>query len=254
MRILVTNDDGIYGPGLVVAEAIARALSDDVWVVAPAQEQSGASHSLTLHSPVRLRQIDDRHFAVTGTPTDCVMMACAHLLADKKPDLILSGVNRGVNVADDVTYSGTVAGAMEGCSFGIPSIALSQGYPFEDKHHMHWSCAETHGPDLIRKLIGIGWPENVLININFPDCKPDELVGVEFCTQGKRDMQEVRVEKRTDLRDYSYYWIGFKREPYTTDMGSDLHALTEKRIAVTPLQLNLTARDTLAALKAAYKG
>lgn len=254
MRILVTNDDGISGYGLGVAEAIARSLSDDVWVVAPAAEQSGASHSLTLHSPVRLQQVGDQRYTVTGTPTDCVMMACAHLLADHKPDLVLSGVNRGVNVADDVTYSGTVAGAMEGCSLGIPSIALSQGYPFEDRHQMNWETAKTHGPGLVRRLIQTGWPQNVLININFPDCPTDDVAGIEICAQGKRDMQEVRVDERTDLRGYSYYWIGFKREPYSTDEGSDLHALTSKRIAVTPLQLDLTERQTLAALKAAFKG
>lgn len=253
MRILVTNDDGIAGHGLTIAEAIARSLSDDVWVVAPAAEQSGASHSLTLHSPVRLRQLEEKRFTVTGTPTDCVMMATAHLMTDKKPDLVLSGVNRGVNVADDLTYSGTVAGAMEGCSLGIPAIALSQGYPFEDKHQMHWACASTHGPVLIRRLLDIGWPEHVLLNINFPDCSPEEVTGVEICTQGKRDMQEVRVDKRTDLRGYSYYWIGFKREPYSSDEGCDLHALTQKRIAVTPLQLDLTERKTLAALKRAFE-
>src|ERR1700685_4707853 len=124
MRILVTNDDGIHAPGLIAAEKIARALTDDVWVVAPETEQSGASHSLTLPLPLRLREVDKRRFAVTGTPTDCVMMACAHIMKDKPPTLILSGVNRGSNMADDVTYSGTIAGAMEGTMLGIPSIDM----------------------------------------------------------------------------------------------------------------------------------
>src|SRR5471032_2810902 len=126
LRILVTNDDGIHAPGLGVAEAIARALTDDVWVVAPESEQSGASHSLTLSSPLRLRQVGERRYAVTGTPTDCVMMGCLDILKASPQDLILSGVNSGSNLADDVTYSGTVAGAMEGCAMGIPAIALSQ--------------------------------------------------------------------------------------------------------------------------------
>ena len=254
MRILVTNDDGIEGHGLKVAEAIAKTLSDDVWVVAPASEQSGASHSLTLTTPVRLRRVDERHYALSGTPTDCVMMATAYLMKDTPPDLVISGVNRGVNVADDVTYSGTVAGAMEGCTLGIPSVALSQGYPFEDKHHMHWACAETHGPRLMRKLLDTGWPEHVLINVNFPDCTPEEVTGIEITTQGKRDLQEVIVDRRTDLRGYSYFWMGYKREPHSARLGCDLHALTEKRISVTPLQLNLTERNTMAALQRVFSG
>ena len=128
MRILVTNDDGIHAPGLKVCEEIARALSDDVWVVAPETDNSGVSHSLSLNDPLRLREIGERHFAVKGTPTDCVIMAVRHIMADSRPDLVLSGVNRGPNVAEDVTYSGTVAGAMEGAVLGIPSIALSQAY------------------------------------------------------------------------------------------------------------------------------
>src|SRR5215469_4215337 len=132
LRILVTNDDGIHAPGLAVAEKIARALSDDVWVVAPETEQSGASHSLTLTQPLRLRQIDAKRYAVTGTPTDCVMMAVAHVMEKSPPNLVLSGVNRGSNIADDVTYSGTIAGAMEGTALGIASVALSQAYGFED--------------------------------------------------------------------------------------------------------------------------
>src|SRR5215472_1379256 len=148
MRILVTNDDGIHAPGLVTAEKIARAISDDVWVVAPEIEQSCASHSLTLTLPLRLREIEKQRFAVTGTPTDCVMMACAQILKDRSPALILSGVNRGSNLADDVTYSGTIAGAMEGCALGIPSIAMSQAYGFEPQAEINWSCGEVHGPKL----------------------------------------------------------------------------------------------------------
>src|SRR6478609_9138007 len=153
MRILVTNDDGIHSPGLTVTEEIARSLSDDVWVVAPENEQSGASHSLTLTSPLRLRPMDERRFAVSGTPTDCVMMACLHILKDQPPDLILSGVNWGSNLADDVTYSGTIAGAMEGCALNIPSIALSQCYDEVDRHAIDWSPAEVHGADVVKSLV-----------------------------------------------------------------------------------------------------
>lgn len=250
MRILVTNDDGIHAPGLKIAEDIARSLSDDVWVVAPAEEKSGAAHSLTLTVPVRPRKFDDRHYSLTGTPTDCVMFACGHLLADHRPDLVISGVNSGVNVADDVTYSGTIAGAMEGCTLGIPSIALSQGYPFSvDRQKMSWDCAATHGPKVVKKVLAAGWPKDVLININFPNCDPQEVTGTTVVAQGKREHQDVRVEHRVDLRGFDYYWIAFRRDPKSSESGTDLTALMEKKISVTPLHLNLTAPDTLKVLQ-----
>ena len=251
LRILVTNDDGIHSPGLAVAENIARALTDDVWVVAPETEQSGASHSLTLTSPLRLRQIEERRFAVSGTPTDCVMMACLHILKDKPPELVLSGVNWGSNLADDVTYSGTIAGAMEGCALGIPSIALSQSYGFEEGVKIRWHCAEAHGADVIRKLIDTGWPEpqEVLMNVNFPDCEPDEVSGIEVTAQGKRDMQTVALERRVDLRRNPYFWLGFKRVRSHPLAGTDLRAIYEKRISITPLHLNLTEFQVLERLK-----
>jgi len=251
LRILVTNDDGIHAPGLVSAEKIARALTDDVWVVAPEIEQSGASHSLTLTDPLRLRQIEPKRFAVTGTPTDCVMMACAHVLKDEPPALILSGVNRGSNIADDVTYSGTIAGAMEGCALGIPSIALSQSYGFHDEtYHVRWDCSETHGPVIVRALIEQGWPaDEVLMNVNFPDAEPGEVEGVDICAQGKRDMQTANLERRVDARGNPYFWIGFKRVRSNPPQGTDLHAIYNKRIAVTPLHLNLTEFKVLETMR-----
>jgi 5'-nucleotidase len=249
MRILVTNDDGIHARGLQAAEAIARSITEDVWVIAPETEQSGASHSLTLTTPLRLRKVDERHFALTGTPTDCVMMASAHLLKDKAPDLILSGVNRGVNAADDVTYSGTIAGAMEGCALDIPSIALSQTYNFQERRDVHWDCCEAHGPDIVKKLVEAGWPKNVLINVNFPDCPADQVAGAEVVAQGKRELQEVVIDRRVDMRGYPYFWIGFRRERFTAKAGTDLGALARRMIAITPLQLNLTETTVLSSLK-----
>lgn len=249
MRILITNDDGIHAPGLKSAEKIARALSDDVWVVAPETEQSGASHSLTLSSPLRLRQIEERRFAISGTPTDCVMMAMAEIMRDVRPDLLLSGVNRGSNIADDVTYSGTIAGAMEGCALGIPSIALSQSYAFfEEKREAPWPCGEVHGPKVIARLIEAGWPADVLINVNFPDCAPDAVKGIEVTEQGRRDLQTATMDRRIDLRGNPYYWIGFRRVRSNPHPGTDLAAIYDNRISVTPLQLNLTefkVRDRL---------
>jgi 5'-nucleotidase len=253
LRILVTNDDGIHSPGLTVAENIARAISDDVWVVAPETEQSGASHSLTLSLPLRLRRVAERKFALTGTPTDCVLMGVAEVLKDKKPDLVLSGVNRGANLADDVTYSGTIAGAMEGTVLGIRSIALSQSYGFEEGYKVRWHCGETHGPAVVRKLLEAGWPEpqEVLMNVNFPDCEPENVTGIEVTEQGKRDMQEAKVDRRVDLRRNPYYWIGFKRMRSHPHQGTDLRAIYEKRISITPLHLNLTEFEVLRRLKTA---
>ena len=240
MRILVTNDDGIHAPGLAVAERIARALTADVWVVAPETEQSGASHSLTLALPLRLREIDSRHFAVTGTPTDCVMMGIAELMADARPTLVISGVNRGSNLADDVTYSGTIAGAMEGTALGVPSVALSQAYGMGGGRDVDWSCAEVHGPPLIEKLVGIGWAPDVLMNVNFPDGGASAVRGVEVTVQGKRDLQTAMLDRRVDARGIPYYWIGFKRGRSDPPEGTDLSAIYRKQISVTPLHLNLT--------------
>jgi len=240
MRILITNDDGIHAPGLDAAETIARALSDDVWIVAPESDQSGVSHSLSLNDPLRLREVGERHFAVKGTPTDCVIMGVRHLMKEV-PDLVLSGVNRGRNCAEDVTYSGTVAGAMEGTVLGIPSFALSQAYAASTKRLPHWQTAIKHAPDLIRKVLAAGMPRDVLVNVNFPDCPPDEVAGVAITVQGKRDQELLHIDARHDGRGNPYYWIAFGRGGIAgATQGSDLAALNAKRIAVTPLRLDLT--------------
>jgi 5'-nucleotidase len=253
MRILVTNDDGIHSPGLAVTEAIAHSLSDDVWVVAPENEQSGASHSLTLTSPLRLRQLDERRFAVSGTPTDCVMMACLHILKDRQPDLILSGVNWGSNLADDVTYSGTIAGAMEGCALGIPSIALSQSYDEDNRHAIDWSPAQVHGPAAVAALVKAGWPASTLINVNFPGCPADQVKGVKLVPQGKYDLMSTEIEERTDARQRAYYWIGLRRRKATPPADSDVGAVYDNYIAVTPLHLNLTEQAVLEAMRRALE-
>ncbi|OYX11861.1 MAG: 5'/3'-nucleotidase SurE, partial [Rhizobiales bacterium 32-66-8] len=165
MRILVTNDDGIHAPGLDACARIAAALSDDVWVVAPEFDQSGVAHSLSLSDPLRLRQVEERRFAVKGTPTDCVIMAVRHMLVDQPPTLILSGVNRGQNIAEDVSYSGTVAGAIEGTILGIPSVALSQAFGPTTRDNPSYITAETHAPDVIRTLLKEGIPKGIVINV-----------------------------------------------------------------------------------------
>ncbi len=248
MRILVTNDDGIHAPGLEVCEKIARALSDDVWIVAPETDQSGVSHSLSLNDPLRLREVGDKHFAVKGTPTDCVIMGARHIMKEM-PDLVLSGVNRGRNCAEDVTYSGTVAAALEGTVLGIKSIALSQAYAAASGHKPYWDTAIAHAPDLIRRVLDAGIPRDVLVNINFPDCPPADVAGIAVAVQGKRDQELLRIEPRRDGRGNAYFWIAFGRGGITgAAPGSDLAALNENRISVTPLRLDLTDEPFLTKL------
>ncbi len=240
MRILVTNDDGIHAPGLDACANIARALSDDVWVVAPEFDQSGVSHSLSLSDPLRLRQVAEKRFAVKGTPTDCVIMAVHHILKDHKPDLVLSGVNRGQNVAEDVGYSGTVAGAMEGTVLGIPSVALSQAYGFETRKAPPYIVAEHYGPEVVRTLLKQGIPPGIVVNVNFPNRPVGEVKGVKVTAQGRRNQDLLRIDERADGRGNPYYWIAFEKRVFETVNGSDLHALDEGFISVTPLRFDMT--------------
>lgn len=250
-RILVSNDDGLHGPGLEVLIRIAESLSDDVWVVVPEHEQSGAGHSLTLHHPLRMRQVRDRVYAVSGTPTDCVLLAVNHLLKDHHPDLVLSGVNRGANLGEDVTYSGTVAAAMEGTLLGIPSIALSQVYT--DDNPVQWATAETHAPTVIRTLTALGWPETELMNVNFPDVAAGDVRGVAAVRQGSRKIGDD-LDQRFDPRGRSYFWIGPQRSRERADEGTDIAAVQAGQIAVTPLCVDLTAQETLSRLRAGGLG
>lgn len=253
MRILCTNDDGIHAPGLKTLEAIARALSDDVWVVAPETDQSGVSHSLSLNDPLRLREISERHFAVKGTPTDCVIMGIRQIMRDHKPDLVLSGVNRGQNVAEDVSYSGTVAGAIEGTILGVPSIALSQAYSAASRDMLKWHCAEHHGPKVIRRVLETGIDRGILVNINFPDCEPEDVEGAAVVNQGQRTQELLRLDERRDGRGNPYFWIAFERKPFTPGNGTDLWAIANRRISVTPLRLDMTDEPTLTRYAQAFE-
>ncbi len=265
MRILVTNDDGIHARGLRAAEKIARELAPDgeIWVVAPAAEQSGASRSLSLANPIRLQQVDKRRFSVRGTPADCVIMAVCHLMP-QPPDIIISGVNRGQNVADDITYSGTIAAAMEGAVLGIPSFALSQCYLPEHADAIPWRVAEAHGAQAIRMVLDarakLLRAENgaeresravsdcALFNINFPDCAPQNLAGFRITRQGRRDVHQLMVDARTDPRGHPYYWLSFRREVKTPPEDTDLFAIFNRLVSITPLSMNLTDVRALARL------
>jgi 5'-nucleotidase len=253
MRILLTNDDGVNATGLRVLEQIASAFSDDIWIVAPSEEQSGAGHSLTLSRPIRLRKLGERRFCVTGTPTDAVMMGLAHILADAKPDLILSGVNRGANLGEDVTYSGTVSAAMEGALAGIPSIALSQNYAREGMGDtVPFAAAEAWAEQVLAPLIAAPFAPKTLVNVNFPALPPGEVKGVRVVRQGIRDYGRLRIDKRTDPRGYDYYWFGLRPIPHTPGHATDLEAIADGYVAVTPLHLDLTHEPSLARLGALY--
>src|SRR5258705_8016489 len=244
MRILITNDDGIEAPGLDALQKIGAGPSDDVWVVAPETDQSGAAHSLTLHEPLRLRKLSERVFAVKGTPTDCVIMGVRHVLKGEEPALVLSGVNRGSNLADDVTYSGTIAGAIEGTMLGIPSIAMSLAVNWEDPKKIHWETPMTLGADLVRRLMDAGWPSDVLLNVNFPDREPSAVKSIQVTEQGRRDQDYLRIEDRMDTRGNPYYWLGFKPRSFRSGEGTDISAVRAGAISVTPLYLNLTHVET----------
>lgn len=252
MRILCSNDDGIHARGLESLVKIAEALSDDVWVVAPQEEQSGAARALTLAHPLRIRQYDERRYAVNGTPSDAVMMGVSKVLADKKPDLILSGVNNGQNIAEDVTVSGTIAAAFQGMSMGVPSIALSLARL--DRTRARWATPEAFAPDIIRRVLAAGWPKDVVININFPDCAPEEIESVEVTRQGHRDAVQLFAEERKDLRGGTYYWYGYSGALSNPPDGTDLKAIYEKRISITPLHLALTHENARLALAKRLNG
>src|SRR3954464_6522641 len=249
MRVLITNDDGVNARGLRLLESVVRQFSDDIWVVAPSEEQSGAGHSLTLTTPVRLRKHDERRFSVTGTPTDAVMLALAHVMKDSPPDVILSGINRGANLAEDVTYSGTVSAAMEGAMAGVPSIALSQAYAKEGMGDtVPFAAAEAWAERVLAPLIGGGMPARTLVNVNFPALPPEAVKGVRVAPQGRHDYARLRIVQRTDPRGYDYFWFGLAPMVETPGHLTDLEVVADGYVAVTPLHLDLTHVPSLARL------
>lgn len=245
-RILISNDDGIHAPGIKILTRIAKMISDDVWIVAPETEQSAASHSLTVRTPVRIRKLAAKRFAVDGTPTDCVLIGVLEILKDHPPDLMISGVNGGSNMAEDVTHSGTVAAATMGASLGIPAIAFSQqitmGAPLD------FSSALKYGPELIRKLMKATWRRDVVVNINFPDRPVDAISGVTITRQGRRRIKE-HITKSVDPFGRPYYWIGSPRKEQELTQDSDISAVMRGEISVTPLDLDLTHTTMLRDLR-----
>ena len=239
MRVLITNDDGILAPGLSVMERIAASVADEVWTVAPETDQSGIGHALTLSNPLRIREVEDRRFAVSGTPADCAIVGVRSILPEP-PDLVLSGVNAGQNIADDVVYSGTIGGAMEGRLMGIPAIAVSQAYRWQESKYIPWETVERHGPELIGILATMRFDGSTFLNVNFPSVDPSEVKGVRAVRQGSVD-HSLEAEERTDTRGNAYHWLRFARGEPLAQEGSDVAALRDGYITVTPLNVDLTS-------------
>jgi len=248
-RVLISNDDGIHAPGLKLLEKIIRKLAREVWVVAPEAEQSAAGHSLTLRRPLRIRKLSPRRFAIDGTPTDCVLLGVNQVMDGNPPDLMLSGINRGGNLGEDVTYSGTVAAAMEGTLLGIPSIAFS--LVTDDRAQAKWGTPEHWAADVVTRLCRTERPANVLINVNFPDVPARAVSGIEVTRQGRRKIGGA-LAQGTDPRGDPYFWIGVQRTEDRYAMGTDLEAVSRGAIAVTPLGLDLTHGRTLKNLKGVF--
>jgi 5'-nucleotidase len=248
-RILISNDDGINAPGVKLLTKIAQSLCSDVWVVAPEAEQSGASHSLTLHRPLRVRRLGPRRYAVDGTPTDCVLLAVNSIMREKRPTLVLSGINAGANLGEDVTYSGTVAAAMEATLLGVPAIAFSQHYI--NGSPVPWATANAHAVKVIQRLTALPWPQNTLMNVNFPAVSPDAVSGIVATRQGRRKIGDG-VSERVDPRGRPYYWIGPLRDEEPDKAGTDLCAVIDAKVSLTPIYLDLTNGPALAELKKVF--
>lgn len=241
IRILITNDDGYHSEGII---ALENALSEigDCYVVAPASEMSGASHSLTLARPLRIRQVDARHWTVDGTPTDCVTLALNRILPPElKPHLCVSGINHGANLGDDATYSGTVAGALESTILGVPGLAFSlvasRSYDFTESAKI----AQL----LVKKTVNEGLPENTLLNVNIPKGEPR---GIRVTKQGFKNARPV-ISEHIDPRGKPYYWIGEVREGFHAEGGTDFEAIDEGFVSVTPMRSDLTNHPAIELLK-----
>lgn len=246
-RVLLTNDDGIDAPGLRVLEEAAQSLAREVWVVAPANDQSGVSHSISLHDPLRVVSKGPRRFSVSGTPADCVAIALEDLMKDASPDLVLSGVNRGSNMGTETVFSGTVGAAMAGLLLGVRSIALSQ--VFTNPNPVRWETAAALAPGLLRRLALMEWPQGCCLNVNFPDFPPSPDTPIVFTEQGPGLMEGLSVSRRADLRGHDYYWLNVRRGKRVNPPQSETAVVFAGGISVTPLQFERTNLEALSLLR-----
>jgi 5'-nucleotidase len=241
-RVLIVNDDGIDGPGIKLLEELVSRFTSDIWVVAPDEERSGAGHSISISHPIRLKQRDERHFAIKGSPTDCALLGIHELLGDRKPDILFSGINAGPNLAEDITYSGTCSAAMEGAMLGIPSVALSQFLRY--RQPVHWETSRHFLPGIIERLITHPVRPGTFVNVNVPDCAIEDVTGIRVTTQGRRPPGSYLPKRRIDERTVPYYWIKIAHLDGEIEEGSDLAAMRDRAISITPLQLDMTDRVT----------
>tara|TARA_A100001037_G_C15071795_1_gene599808 strand:+ start:554 stop:1324 length:771 start_codon:yes stop_codon:yes gene_type:complete len=245
-RVLLTNDDGIDAPGMAVLEAIAAKLANEVWVVAPEHDQSGQSHAVSLHHALRITEHGPRRFGVTGTPGDCAAVGISHLMKETPPQLVLSGVNRGLNLGLETVFSGTVGGAMTAMMLGVPSIALSQAYT--DRENVPWVTSRTLGPEIIARLWDLGWGKDACLNVNFPPLLPEDAGELTLARQGLGMLAGMDVDTRTDPRGLTYHWLTFQRGELTQGPESDYSAIRAGKIVVTPLRYDRTDDEAYAEL------
>ena len=243
-RVLITNDDGIHAPELALLVAALEAISE-VWVFAPDRQQSAVGHGVSLSRPLRVHKHKDRWFMVDGTPTDCLMLAVRDLMK-VRPDLVVSGINPGANLGDDVTYSGTVAGAYEGMLLGIPSFAVSN----VSYAPQHVESAAAFAVKLAEHLVEHGLPPDTMLNVNVPDLPYDQIQGVSVTRMGRRDYKD-EIIRRVDPRGGVYYWIGGAEPSHIVEPGTDFEAIENNRISVTPLHRDMTNHGALEALRGA---
>lgn len=243
-RILITNDDGIYSPGIISLQRQLQPLGEII-VVAPSHEMSAASRAITLSRPLRIDQIDEHHYSVDGTPVDCVTLAMAKILTDGRPDLIVSGINRGANLGDDVLYSGTVAGAAEAIIYGLPGLAFS----LQGRGELNFEPAAEFAALMVRKVLKEGLPERTVLNINIPQ---GTIRGIRWTRQGNK-VAHTRIMEGSDPRGRKYYWIGEEVITWDHEDGTDFQAISQGYISITPLQSNLTNFAALSAMAASWK-
>tara|TARA_R110001592_G_scaffold15360_5_gene67074 strand:+ start:492 stop:1331 length:840 start_codon:yes stop_codon:yes gene_type:complete len=236
-RILITNDDGYDAPGIQLLAELAAELAEEVWIVAPATDQSGTAQSVSLHQPIRCKPLAERHFAVRGTPSDCVLLGAFHLMPEK-PDLLLSGINQGINMADTVGFSGTLGAALTASLFDIPAIALSQAW--KDRHNIHWDTPRRYTGALIRQLLAEPLPGGMVTNINFPSVAPQQVSGIANASMNGQSLTGAGVDQRLDQRQQDYFWLSFQHHyRAVSDPNSDVNALRERAISVSFIERQL---------------
>ena len=257
-RILITNDDGFYSDGIKLLANIAKKFTNDVWIIAPEFEMSGASHALTFTKDLNLKTQGDQIYSINGTPSDCVAIGLDFLSKNKRPNLVLSGVNSGCNVGEDITYSGTIAAAMEGIMRKVPSIAISQNYEQGKKNNINWNCTNHFLENILKNICTKGWKEDTLLNINFPYCSADETNDIQITTQGNRESDDLIIHEK----EKNIFRFGLQRRVMEngTQKGltvnkmvsgfmTDVQAIAKKHISVTPLHIDLTHSESLSELK-----